>query len=133
MEALRGHTSGFAVPTYVIDAPDGGGKVPISPNYLLSMSEHRVVVRNYEGLISSYVQPANYQTHDAASCSYCRAARSEGLQEGVAGLLAGHAATLAPEGWHALHEGHGGPLGAAVPVFLPVRSPQEAPLQERGR
>jgi lysine 2,3-aminomutase len=102
MESLRGHTSGFAVPTYVIDAPYGGGKVPVLPNYLLSMSDSRAVVRNYEGLISTYVQPTEYQAHDAATCVYCQSG-SEGAQEGVAGLLAGHASTIAPEGWHATH------------------------------
>ena len=133
MEALRGHTSGFAVPTFVIDAPGGGGKVPLSPNYLLSMSENRVVVRNFEGLISSYAEPTTYQTHDSAACSYCQAGRAEGVQEGVAGVLAGHTATLAPEGWHSRHEGHGGPLGVPAPVLIPVKSLQPAHLQERGR
>jgi lysine 2,3-aminomutase len=133
MEALRGHTSGFAVPTYVIDAPGGGGKVPVSPNYLLSMSENRVVVRNFEGLISSYAQPMAYQAHSTASCSYCRGRQADRVQKGVAGVLAGQATTLAPEGWHSLHEGRGGLPGAAVPVVLPMRSLEEAPLLERER
>jgi lysine 2,3-aminomutase len=104
MEALRGHTSGYAIPTFVIDAPEGGGKVPLLPNYLLSMSDSRVVVRNYEGLISTYVQPTAYQPHDTATCLYCQTQRSERGQEGVAGLLTGQAMTIAPEGWHALHQ-----------------------------
>jgi lysine 2,3-aminomutase len=104
MESLRGHTSGFAIPTFVIDAPDGGGKVPILPNYLLSMSETQVVVRNYEGFVSTYAQPSSYQTHDSATCVYCQACRNEEGQEGVAGLLAGHAQTIAPEGWHTVHQ-----------------------------
>lgn len=103
VEALRGHTSGFAVPTFVIDAPEGGGKVPVLPNYLLSMSDRHVVVRNYEGLMSTYVQPTDYRPHDATSCSYCRSRASEGAQEGVAGLLAGHTRTIAPEAWRAVH------------------------------
>jgi len=49
MEALRGHTSGYAVPQYVIDAPGGGGKVPINPDYLLKSGPDKVVIRNYEG------------------------------------------------------------------------------------
>src|SRR6185369_12119787 len=73
MESLRGHISGYAIPTYVIDAPQGGGKVPILPNYMLSMSEHRVVIRNYEGYISAYVQPSAYQSHDPSRCQYCQA------------------------------------------------------------
>jgi lysine 2,3-aminomutase len=54
MEKLRGHTSGYAVPTYVIDAPGGGGKVPVSPEYVLSRNAGRVVIRNYEGRIFEY-------------------------------------------------------------------------------
>lgn len=60
IEGLRGHTSGYAVPTYVIDAPGGGGKVPISPNYLLSYGHRHVVIRNFEGKISTYVEPEYY-------------------------------------------------------------------------
>lgn len=54
MQALRGHTTGYAVPTYVIDAPGGGGKVPVSPEYVLSRSTGRVIIRNYEGKIFEY-------------------------------------------------------------------------------
>ena len=61
MESLIGHTSGFCVPTYVIDAPGGGGKIPIMPNYLLSWSTHKVVLRNYEGVISTYKEPDSYE------------------------------------------------------------------------
>ncbi len=103
MEALRGHTSGFAIPTYVIDAPGGGGKVPIMPNYLLSMSESKVVIRNYEGFISTYTQPTDYQPHNPATCPYCQARRNEDGQEGVAGLLAGRSDAITPEGWLNTH------------------------------
>ncbi len=103
MESLRGHTSGFAVPTFVIDAPEGGGKVPVLPNYLLSMSDSKVIVRNYEGFITTYAQPIDYVSHDPATCSFCLARRSEESQEGVAGLLSNHARTIAPEGWHNMH------------------------------
>ena len=61
IEGLRGHTSGYAVPTYVIDAPGGGGKIPVMPNYLISYSDHKVVLRNYEGYITTYEEPADYQ------------------------------------------------------------------------
>jgi lysine 2,3-aminomutase len=104
MEALRGHTSGYAIPAFVIDAPEGGGKVPLLPNYLLSMSDNKVVVRNYEGFISTYVQPTDYQSHDAATCTYCQTLHSQDGQEGVAGLLAGRSLSIAPEGWHSLHQ-----------------------------
>jgi lysine 2,3-aminomutase len=54
MEKLRGHTSGYAVPTYVIDAPGGGGKVPINPEYVLCRNAGRVLIRNFEGKIFEY-------------------------------------------------------------------------------
>src|SRR5207244_5867806 len=54
MEGLRGHTTGYAIPQYVIDAPGGGGKVPINPEYVLERSDDRVVIRNFEGRIFEY-------------------------------------------------------------------------------
>ena len=54
MEQLRGHTTGYAVPQYVIDAPGGGGKVPVAPNYVLSHNADRVVIRNFEGKVFEY-------------------------------------------------------------------------------
>ena len=59
MEALRGHTSGYAVPTYVIDAPGGGGKIPIGPEYVLCHNDDRVILRNYEGKIFEYPEAAD--------------------------------------------------------------------------
>jgi lysine 2,3-aminomutase len=59
MEKLRGHTTGYAVPTYVIDAPGGGGKVPVSPEYILSRNADRVLIRNYEGKIFEYPEAAD--------------------------------------------------------------------------
>jgi lysine 2,3-aminomutase len=61
MESLIGHTSGFAVPTYVIDAPGGGGKIPVMPNYLISWSTNKVVLRNYDGVITTYKEPDSYE------------------------------------------------------------------------
>jgi len=103
MESLRGHTSGFAIPTYVIDAPEGGGKVPILPNYMLSMSDSKVIVRNYEGFITAYTQPTDYQGHNPATCPYCQNRRNETGQEGVAGLLSGQRREIAPQGWQETH------------------------------
>ncbi len=54
MEALRGHTTGYAVPQYVIDAPGGGGKVPINPEYILANEPGRIVIRNFEGRVFEY-------------------------------------------------------------------------------
>ena len=59
MEGLRGHTTGYAVPQYVIDAPGGGGKVPISPDYVLSHNADRVVIRNFEGKVFEYIEAAS--------------------------------------------------------------------------
>ena len=61
LESLIGHTSGFCVPTYVIDAPGGGGKIPVMPNYLISWSTNKVVLRNYEGIITTYKEPDSYE------------------------------------------------------------------------
>jgi len=59
MEALRGRTTGYALPQYVIDAPGGGGKVPVNPDYVLSRNADRVVIRNFEGKIFEYPEDAN--------------------------------------------------------------------------
>ncbi|MDB6036253.1 MAG: kamA [Verrucomicrobiales bacterium] len=59
MDSLRGHTSGYAVPQYVIDAPGGGGKVPINPEYVLSHNRDRVVFRNFEGKVFEYPEGAD--------------------------------------------------------------------------
>lgn len=61
MESLIGHTSGFAVPIYVIDAPGGGGKIRVMPNYLISWTTNKVVLRNFEGVITTYKEPDSYQ------------------------------------------------------------------------
>jgi lysine 2,3-aminomutase len=73
MESLIGHTSGFAVPTYVVDAPGGGGKIPLTPNYLLSLSTNKVVLRNYEGVITTYHEPESYKAIFCdRKCNDCR-------------------------------------------------------------
>ena len=98
MEGLRGHTSGYAVPTYVIDAPGGGGKIPVMPNYLISYSDHKVVLRNYEGYITTYEEPETYQKHDSSRCSYCQHERPEPGQSGVLGPARGRADVDRAEG-----------------------------------
>lgn len=72
IESLRGHTSGLAVPEFVVDVPGGGGKVPIMPQYLISQSDKKVVVRNFEGYIASYPQPEE---------SDCRCSSSEAVRK----------------------------------------------------
>jgi len=96
MEFLRGHTSGFAVPTFVVDAPGGGGKIPVSPQYLLSMSDSRVVLRNYEGVICSYTEP-DYVPAKPEMCPVCGGEEAK-MGTGVAGLLTGKRVSLEPEG-----------------------------------
>ena len=72
LESLIGHTSGFCVPTYVIDAPGGGGKIPVMPNYLISWSTNKVVLRNYEGVITTYKEPDSYEpTFCDRNCDKC--------------------------------------------------------------
>jgi len=58
IEGLRGHTTGYAIPQYVIDGPGGGGKIPINPNYMIDASGGRVTLRNYEGKIFDYPDPS---------------------------------------------------------------------------
>ncbi len=103
MEGLRGHTSGYAVPTFVIDAPGGGGKIPVMPNYLISYSDHKVVLRNYEGYITTYEEPPTYERHNEAACEYCQHQRSEPGQSGVSGLLSGERMWIEPKGFSELH------------------------------
>jgi len=72
LESLIGHTSGFCVPTYVIDAPGGGGKIPLMPNYLISWSTNKVVLRNYEGVIATYKEPDSYEPqYCKRNCKSC--------------------------------------------------------------
>jgi lysine 2,3-aminomutase len=101
MEGLRGHTSGYAVPNYVIDAPGGGGKIPVTPNYLISMSDHKVVLRNFEGYITTYEEPTDYKPEDAAQPKFKRA---EPGQAGITGLLEGEKMFIKPEGFDELHD-----------------------------
>lgn len=105
MEGLRGHTSGYAVPQYIIDAPGGGGKIPVSPNYLLSYSDHKVVLRNYEGYITTYEEPADYLPSDAAK--YKGLKRPEPGQAGVHGMLQGEQMFIKPENFSEVHDRHG--------------------------
>ncbi len=94
IESLRGHTSGMAVPTFVVDAPGGGGKIPLQPNYLLSQSDIRYVLRNYEGMITTYTQPPNI--YSECHCQFCTDHRYRPL-DGVAQLLDGGKSVLLPK------------------------------------
>ncbi|MED9959006.1 MAG: lysine 2,3-aminomutase [Christensenellales bacterium] len=103
IEALRGHTSGFAVPTFVVDAPGGGGKTPVMPNYVISQSTHRVILRNFEGVITTYTEPDDYR--ETCQCEVCRGEKKVELV-GVAGLERGQQLSLKPEGLLREKRGH---------------------------
>ncbi len=68
IQALQGHTTGYAVPTFVIDAPGGGGKIPLGPNYVLAHHDGRIVLRNFRGDIYEYDEVAAEAGSDHASC-----------------------------------------------------------------
>ncbi|TYQ15902.1 UNVERIFIED_CONTAM: lysine 2,3-aminomutase [Acetivibrio alkalicellulosi] len=76
IEMLRGHTSGFAVPTFVIDAPGGGGKIPVNPQYVVSQSPEKIILRNFEGVICSYAEPED-RTHECKECGLCKKYKKE--------------------------------------------------------
>jgi len=101
MEALRGHTSGYAIPTYVVDAPGGGGKVPVLPNYMVSQAPGKVVLRNFEGYITTYAEPTDYKR--PKKTQWIPEPREEPSQSGVSGLLRGDQMVIRPEGWHEAH------------------------------
>jgi lysine 2,3-aminomutase len=93
MEYLRGHTSGFAVPTYVIDAPHGGGKIPVMPQYLISYGENKVILRNYEGGWFVYEEPKDYHA-SADPDGWLDENRKS--KEGLASMLSGKNKKLVP-------------------------------------
>ena len=86
IEALRGHTSGYAVPTFVVDAPGGGGKTPVMPQYVISQSPTKIVLRNYEGVITTYTEPNHLE--EPCNCDVCTGKRESDLS-GVGELLQG--------------------------------------------
>src|SRR5262249_54278965 len=109
----------------VVDAPGGGGKIPVGPQYLISQAPGKAVLRNYEGFITTYAEPETYAKHDPSTCPSCQArARAEEGQHGVAGLLQGEQMTIEPAGFHETHlRGRGEELVAAnVLQFAPHRA-----------
>ncbi|MBE0701143.1 MAG: lysine 2,3-aminomutase [Acholeplasmataceae bacterium] len=90
IEGLRGHISGFAVPTFVVDAPGGGGKIPVMPNYVISYAPGKIVLRNYEGVITTYNEPENYVSN--CDCDDCKTK----TLDGISGLLQGDMISLEP-------------------------------------
>lgn len=92
IESLRGHTSGYAVPTFVVDAPGGGGKIPVMPQYLISQVPGKVILRNFEGVITTYTEPTNYESN----CN-CEGCSNKSNEDGVAGLMHGNGISIEPE------------------------------------
>ncbi len=108
IEALRGHTSGFAVPQYVIDAPGGGGKIPVMPDYVISRGPGKIVLRNYEGFITTYTEPDEpYERDLEHQLRYLdgppRREMENIVQRGVSGLASGQHMTIKPEGFDEVH------------------------------
>ena len=99
MEGLRGHTSGYAVPTYVVDAPGGGGKIPVMPNYIISQAPGKVVLRNFEGFITTYQEPLDYDPQEIKHLEDQIERRPEAGQEGILELLEGEQMTIEPMGF----------------------------------
>ena len=95
IEQLRGHTSGYAVPTFVVDAPGGGGKTPVMPQYIISQSPDKVILRNYEGVITTYTEPVGLPEMKC-TCDYCTG-KKKYHSEGVGGLLQGDRVSLEPQ------------------------------------
>ncbi len=101
IEGLRGHTSGYCVPTFVVDAPGGGGKTPVMPQYVISQAPGRVVLRNFEGVITTYTEPTDY--HSECNCPECQAARkqeqvpADKAVDGVISLLEGERMNIEPK------------------------------------
>ncbi len=102
IEGLRGHTSGFCVPTFVVDAPGGGGKTPVMPNYVISQSPGKVILRNFEGVITTYTEPTHYENN--CGCKDCKGAGNDIV--GVARLEQGLQLNLEPKGLKRLERGH---------------------------
>ncbi len=101
IEGLRGHTSGYAVPVFIVDAPGGGGKIPVGPNYQISMSDHKIILRNFEGFITTYEEPTDYKPENAAKPGL---KRPEPGQTGITGLLDGDNLFIKPENFDQIHD-----------------------------
>ncbi len=96
IEGLRGHTTGFAVPTFVIDAPGGGGKIPVMPQYVISQAPGKTILRNYEGIITTYTEPTSEKEEHRCPAS-CECEEPKYEYEGVITLAEGDLLSIEPE------------------------------------
>lgn len=94
IESLRGHTSGLCIPTFVVDAPGGGGKIPVMPNYIISQMPGRTILRNYEGFITAYTEPEYIPMDDSKYRDLCLEERKS--TEGIMSLLRGKKVSIGP-------------------------------------
>ncbi|MFH0799467.1 MAG: KamA family radical SAM protein [Pseudomonadota bacterium] len=98
MEYLRGHTSGLALPTFVIDAPGGGGKIPVMPSYLLTLTDSCAVVRNYRGMMSGYTNPRERDCRCSTAGDVAASLAPESpSNRGYLDLIEGKRVTLKPQ------------------------------------
>ena len=95
IENLRGHISGFKIPTYIVDTL-GGGKIPIFPDYLISMSDRKVILRNYEGGIFSYTEPIEKISYCPKNCDLCDKEPYLESKDGPASMLSGKRLLIEP-------------------------------------
>ncbi len=87
VEHLSGHTTGFAVPEFMVDLPGGGGKTPVNPRYMIGCSDGVYIFRNYEGVIAKYVEPADARsTGCPPGCRICHERKARGLDQPQIGL-----------------------------------------------
>ncbi|MDD2332184.1 MAG: lysine 2,3-aminomutase, partial [Candidatus Cloacimonetes bacterium] len=94
IESLRGHTSGLCIPTFVVDAPGGGGKIPVMPNYIISQMPGRVILRNYEGFITAYTEPEYRELDENKYLDQCPSERKS--EEGIMALMRGRKVSIGP-------------------------------------
>jgi len=99
IEHLRGHTTGFAVPRFIVDVPGGVGKTPVSPCYVLSRNDRTTIFRNYEGVIAKYTEPEDNRSIGCPeNCQICEARKQRGLDPsvGLASVFDGDVEVLEP-------------------------------------
>jgi lysine 2,3-aminomutase len=110
MEHLIGHTSGFAVPSFIVDLPGGGGKTPVHPGYMIGQSDRTVIFRNYEGVIAKYVEPEDGSFMGCPdTCTICDDRIARGLDTpkiGLEKLFADEQISLEPKDLARRHRKH---------------------------
>ena len=91
------------MPTYVVDAPGGGVKIPLQPNYVLSQGSDKVILRNFEGFVTTYSEPKDYDPDEIRTQEALIEPRPEPGQDGIYGLLEGRRMSIEPQGFADVH------------------------------